>query len=329
MNHEPRTTNHEPRITITVENDKSHLVEPNFILNRFDLWANGGSFETFHINSGSDDYYVQALYQGDTAELGLWRSSIPGREIMSLARHILRFRRDINRVRIRAACTRLPFSRKYFYTRLELPPTLEELRGRMSRKFRYNLKRERKILEEAEGSLLFEEYHAGNFPADLFAQFAGMKQEIYAGKYIPSGRAYFDDRRIISDVYVMRSGRTGDIISMVLSCEQCPIAYINNLTYDMKYSAYSPGRMIYHYYIEALTKKGRRDLFLGVGTNEYKLRYGGIRSEVYGFFVYRSFLKQLWYNLKGATLNYLPQKAVTALRKIIKPLKSRAVIHAK
>ena len=292
-----KLSNHEPRIIISVENENASRVTPDFILNRIDLWEGFSECrsETLHIRSGSDDYYVQAVYEADRAELGLYLSRIPKRELKSAVRYIFASHPEVMTIGIRCCFAKFASSLKTNYFRIELPDSVEGLHERMSRKFKYNLKRERRTLEESEGPVIFEEYRAGNFPSDLFAEFARMKRATHTSRYVPEGRGYFDDTRLISNAYVMRNSRNGEIISMVLSCEQGSISYIDNLTYNVKYSGYSPGKIIYHHYIETMINKGRHELFLGAGGPDYKRHYGSIEQTVYNTIIHRQFYKHAAY----------------------------------
>ena len=260
------------------------------------------SRETLHINSGDKDYYVQAIYHDKTAELGLALSDMPKREIMSVVRHIFKCHRETMSVEISNCLTKLPMSRVRTYFRIELPDSVEGLQQRMSRKHRYNLKRESKILDEAEGPVIFEEYTAGNFPQDIFTDFNKLKQATFPTKYgayhMPDERGYIDKMRLVSNIYVMRNSRNGEIISMVLSCEQTQYASLQNLTYDTKYAQYSPGKMLFHHYIEELTRKRKRELRMGFGTYKYKMHYGCITHPVYFTVFYRHFYQRAAYVLK-------------------------------
>ena len=275
-------------------------------MNRMDLWEGFDECtrETLHISSDKD-YYVQVIYKTDRADFGLTLSDIPKREIMSAVQYVFASCPEVMRINITCCRAKFITSPDIPYFRLELPDSVEGLQKCMSRKFRYNLKRERKMLEEAEGSVIFEEYSAGNIPQEIFTEFARMKQATHKLRYVPEGRGYNDDRRLISNAYVMRNSRNSEIISMVLSCEQCPISYINNLTYDMKYSAYSPGKIIYHYYIETMIKKGRRELYLGGGANDYKRHYGSVEETVYSVTIYRQFHKRAVYCVKQLIRKFL------------------------
>ena len=280
-----------------------------------DLWEGFDKYtrETLHIKSGSNDYYLQVICDGINAELGLTLSDIPKREIMSAVRCVFRIHPEVMSVKITCCRAKFLISPEISYFRLELPDSLKGLQLCMSRKFRYNLKRERKILDEAEGPVIFEEYEAGNIPQEIFTEFARMKQATHTVRYIPEGRGYYDDRRLISNAYIMRNSRNSEIISIVLSCEQCPIAYIDNLTYDLKYSAYSPGKMIYHHYVETMIKKGHHELFLGAGGPDYKRHYSSVEETVYSVTIHRQLYKRVAPYIRKFIKMFIPKKFIAAL----------------
>ena len=333
MSHEPRATSHEPRIAIVVENDKSHLVEPNFIYNRFDLWTGieGCPVETLHVTCGGKDYYVQVLYRSEVAKLGLWLSNIPSEAIDFIAAYLFRTHDNICCVKFELCMNKSVLGRKENHFRIELPDSVEELNGRISSKFRYNLKRERKMLEKVVGSLSFEEYEAHDFPSDIMPEYFRMKAITRRANYHNMTAREYIDRYQATNAYVIRSSDNGKIISMVLSCEQCPIAYIENLTYNAEYAKYSPGKMAYHYFLESLVKKKKPEVFLRGGDYEYKRHYGSIEETAYSGVIYR----QAWRNiinrtfniLRGCAKKILPNRMIRALRilrSIIRNLLDRA-----
>ena len=253
------------------------------------------------------------LYENDTATLGLWLSRIPIEHARELVHYIFRTHKDIQQINFRVCFTDIIMCRK------ELPSSIEEFNQRLTRKFKYNMKREKKLLEAEAGPLTVEEYSAENFPDDLFTSYFRLKAGTHKRNYNMTSRQYIDKFHV-SDAYVIRGGNS-EIISLVLSCEQCPAAYIENLTYDMKYSKYSPGKMIYHYFLEALIRKGVKELYLGGGKGknyEYKRHYGSIEDFVYSGVIHRHFHRRLLYRLKLMTKKIIPAGFIRYIKHFLK-----------
>ena len=297
-------------ISISQSNENADKVNPNFIYNRFDLWTGheGCTHETLCITDGTNEFYVQVLYENDTAELGLWLSKIPGEYAKELSRYIFRKHREVKRIKFQRCFTDISVSNKTNHFRIEIPASIEELNQRLTHKFKYNMRRERKMLEAEAGSLTFEEYEAGKFPDDLFTSYFRLKEQTHGRSYHMTGKEYTGTYHV-SNAYVIRGGK-GEIISLVLSCEQCPVTYIENLTYDTKYSKYSPGKMIYHYFLEALIRKGTKELYLsgGKGKNyEYKRHYGSIEEFVYSGVIHRHLHMRILFALKVMIKRLIPE----------------------
>lgn len=316
------TSTSESNITIAVENDKSHLVKPNFIYNRFDLWTGLRDFctETLHVTYKDYDCYVQVLYRSDSADLGLWLSDIPAEAVEFVARYIFREHSNVSRVTYDFCMNKPAFGGKCNHFRIELPDSIEELNGRISSKFRYNLKRERKMLEKAAGTLSFEEYEAHDFPDDLMTEYFRMKAITHGKDYHMTGSEYIDAYHI-SHAYVIRRSGSREIVSIVLSCEQCPAAYIENLTYSTEYAKYSPGKMAYHYFLESLIRKRKTELFLRDGNHEYKRHYGSIEETAYSGVIYRKAWRSIIHRavsiIMDSAKKLLPDKAAKVIRKLL------------
>lgn len=79
---------------------------------------------------------------------------------------------------------------------------------------------------------------------------------------------------------------------MILSCEQCPVVYIENLTYDTNYAKYSLGQILYDIYLKKLVEKGKKEIFLLGGDYDYKRRYHSVEETTYNDAVYRSIVSK-------------------------------------
>ena len=99
----------------------------------------------------------------------------------------------------------------------------------------------------------------------------------------------------ISNIYVLYFGE--DIAAILFSCEQCSNAYLENLSYDIQYSKYSPGQQIYEYAMIRLIEKKIRCIFLGGGDYDYKRKYGSIEETLYDGVIFRNVLAKAKYNL--------------------------------
>lgn len=172
-----------------------------------------------------------------------------------------------------------------------LPNNIEEIDSRLSKKGRYNIKREKRIIEDDFGSIEFREYdvmenvlEANNLVSWFFAQ----KLATHCRDYGMSAEEYIKKYNV-SHIYALYG--KSELLAVILSCEQCPIVYIENLTYNEKYSKYSCGQVLYDWYLKRLVEKGKEQLFLSGGDLEYKKRYGSTEEFVMNIKVYRNSIR--------------------------------------
>ena len=160
--------------------------------------------------------------------------------------------------------------------RIELPKSFEDLLSGLTKKERYNRKRERRLLEEQ--GFHFEEIEESDFDFVLNI-FFGMKKKTHNRDWHLSP-AEFKKTFNISNIYVLRNDE-GKIIAIVLSDEQFDTVCFQNISYEIEYKNYAPGTVIYLYYLETLIEKGKSCVHLGGGGHEYKEKYCSIKEQTY------------------------------------------------
>ena len=260
-------------------------IAADFICNRFDLTGDK-PFVLLKWQRGDEEYYVQAAFEENTAELGVWLAPITREKLKDICRFIFRTYKRVTTVTYRFGT--VPYG-KYAATnhfRIDLPASVEALLAGMTPKSRYNLRRSRRLLEEAGGAVSFEEYAAFDAPAPIAEEYIRLKKLSHDFEFDAAPEEYLRTHGV-TDIYVMRRG--DELLSVLLSCEQCRIVYLENLTYNDAYKQYSPGQLLYEHYLERLIEKKRGSLFLMGGDYEYKRRYGAVEDTVYFCTVYKRF----------------------------------------
>lgn len=228
-----------------------------------------------------------------TAYLGLYLVVIPKPVFEGLIRFVLKTYRAVDKVR--CFYSRNNYQDKFSafsHYRVVLPQTEEELLGRMNKKGRYNLGRERRMLGEL-GNVQYVHYSGSAISAEVIKRFFELKEKTHG--YNPHMRknTYVEDA-CISDAYVIKLDKT--IIGIALTCEQCECVYLENITYDMDYSKYSVGFSCYEYCLGQLIGKHKKEIFLGSGDHEYKRRFDSIEETAYAGSVYRNGLIKFKYD---------------------------------
>lgn len=309
---------HISKVSVCNDPGKYNQIAADFICNRFDL-IKSADFVLLKWQKSSEEYYVQCAFENDKAELGIWLAPITTEIIKDVSRFIFKKYKYIKTVEYRFGT--VPFA-KYHQTnhfRIELPGAAEQLYARMTQKSRYNLRRSKRLLEEESGEVLLEEYTSQNVPEEYIEFFLEQKKRSFQFEFDSPPSQYLQSHGI-TDIYVMKSRQ--QVLSILLSCEQCRIVYLENLAYDPSFSKYSPGQILYQHYLERLIEKGRKDLFLMGGDYEYKRRYGAIEDTVFFGVIFNRF-REKWENIYKIRLRKKYKQFRHSLKVLLtKPIRS-------
>lgn len=266
------------------------VTQPDVLFNRFDLKYGD---DTQVLCSSADRQWVIPLHiDHRTAYLGLYLVVIPQHIFEGLIRFVLTRYKGIDKIRCFYSMNNYEEQFSSFnHYRVILPKTEEELLGRMNKKGRYNLARERRMLNEL-GNVQYIHYSSPTIPADVIKRFFALKEKTHG--YNPHMRknTYVEDA-CISDAYTVMLD--GIVIGIALTCEQCECVYLENITYDTDYSKYSVGFSCYEYCLSKLIEKHKKEIFLGSGDHEYKKRFHSIEETTYAGSVYRNRLIKFKY----------------------------------
>lgn len=142
---------------------------------------------------------------------------------------------------------------------VELPVSFDELLLREDRKKRYNLRRERRIISDL--GVVFCEVDSSEFEnaVNIFFEY----------KKITHNRDWnlmpddFLKWLNITNIYALK--KDGDYIAFALSDEHFNKVIFQQTSYNPEWKKYSPGSVIYLYFLEEMIKKGFSEIFLGGG----------------------------------------------------------------
>lgn len=302
------------------------LVNPNFIYNRFDLFRTAGEFEAVKLSQGKEEKIVEYQVTGDKAELGLWLVDITEDELEQLLLYIRNNHPEVATVIFKNAV--LPYGKalKHNHFRIVFPETVEEMERCVSSKSRAKMRKKLAHAEEIYGPMRVVEYDRSNLPDEIVDTFFRFKLEIRGRQYNMTAKQYLD-RYHVSHCYVLMLGDTVGAIRF--SCEQCPIVYGENFTYNPEMKDYSLGRYIFFHHLIRMVEKKHSQLFFAGGNYEYKTHYGSIEETLYDctvklsevdFVVIEARLTPK-YRLKQYLKTHLPEKVVKFLGKVNQKLK--------
>jgi len=261
-------------------------IEPDMIYNRLDLIREepSGLLLTEIQGGGS---CVSYCILDNTAILGVWGTRMTMAQAQAVARYLFEHHPEVVAVSSRRAdLVDAPASfHRVNDFHIVLPKHPEELDQRISSKMRYNLRRERRLAEEAVGPLSVDASGIDRPEAKaLFERYFAMKRVTHGRDYGMTMEEYIR-QYYVSMIYTLRFG--GDIAALVLSCEQGSSVYLENLTYDAKFAKFSPGSQLYNLYLKRLSEKGKEKLYIKGGPLAYKRHYGSIEQWLTTFKIYR------------------------------------------
>ena len=278
-----------------MDNNLYKYVFPDFIYNRFDLWNNSSGCQVclWCCESVNNKFYFETFQTGNKLYLGIWLMPITKQELKEIIREVFRSENTVNEIYYNNGY--LKAYGKYVvgnHFKICLPGSIEELEQRLSKKGRYNLRREKRLLEKD-----FLQYSIVNISATAESADALWEKYFYY-KYITHSTDYkmtkkeYCDKYHVTDIYALLIGQDEHCAAIVLSCEQCRTAYIDNITFDLGMAKYSPGQVLYDEYLKCLIRKGVRCIYLLGGDYGYKRRYGSIEETVYNCSIPRSLFKR-------------------------------------
>ena len=266
-------------------------IEPDFIYNRFDLFCD--NYIVLQAERGVEKHIIEARIFNNYAELGIWKMNISNELLKEISNFIFNNYSNIEYTKFFFCQTKGKFKeRKHFY--IDLPDSAESFLQRRSSKSRHRLNKQRHQAEREIGVITYKEFKTDNCPEEIIINYNIWKARSHHIGKIEDAESYFK-RFHVSDIYALYFG--DNISAMMFSCEQCSIAYLENFSFDIQYSRYSPGQQIYEYVMTRLIEKNFKKVFLAGGDYDYKRKYGGIEESLYDGVICRNAYHRLKYNL--------------------------------
>lgn len=273
-------------------------ITPAFIYNRIDLFS--PNYRVLHVQ-GDQDFYLEVQLFDHHAELGVWMMPVSDRDLDDICQFIFSHYKSVDYILFSNAISDRVYVAKTHYD-VVLPDTADLLKKRLSAKSRNTMSRKRKKAEADYGPITMMAYENDKITDTLLSTYFLMKEKTHHRDYQMTRDEYLS-RYHVSNAYVLNFGER--CAAIILTCEQCPIAYLENLTYDMELSKYSPGMMAYEMVLERLIAKGKTHFFLGGGHYDYKKKYDSVETHVTDGKIYRSWVVALTYRIGIAYHKFL------------------------
>lgn len=282
-------------------------ISPDFIYNRFDLFCD--NFIVLMAERGQEKHIIEARLFDNYAELGIWKMHISNELLKEISDFLFHKYAHIGYTKFFFCKTKGNYREvRHFY--IDLPDSADSFLQRRSSKSCRRLNSKRHQAEREIGPINYYEYNIENCPEEVIKRYNCWKEKTHHIGNIEDISSYFHKYHI-SNIYVMYFGK--NISAILFTCEQCPIVYFENFSYDIQYSKYSPGQQIYEYMMIRLIEKKSRCIFLGGGDYDYKRKYGSIEETLYDGVIFRNLFQIIKYNL----ITYYNKHLYWKVRKIM------------
>ena len=257
-------------------------IMPDIIFNRPDL--QGKNWILIRTGKGKNVFVSK---EGSTVTLHSEYMDFTKNELSDVVRLLLKYYKDASEINIPLINIRYGVWRNTYPKYIIIPQEMDGIDSKLTKKERYNLERSKKRLdEEVKGSLQIVEYEGTKeIPLELVKSFFEMKMETHNTDYGLEENQYLE-KYCVDHAYVLKSNM--DIIAILFSCEQCDCVYFENFTYNVKYSKWSPGMIIYNCFLNSLSKKRKKIVYIGAGKLDYKNKYDSTEEHRYYCIRYRS-----------------------------------------
>lgn len=253
-------------------------IAPNFIYNRFDLFRSENNFFCICVKNGRKRKTLQYRITGSTAELGLWLVPVTREELERIILYIHDAHPNVKTITYKNGVIPYGTAKAHNHFRIVFPETVEEMEHSISSKSRAKMKKKLLHAQEAYGQMQLLEYDRVSLPDEIVNAFFEFKKIIRNRSYNMTAEEYLD-RYHVSHCYVVKFGDT--IGAIRFSCEQCPVVYGENFTYNPELSDYSLGRFIFMHHLIRMVEKKHTQLFFAGGDYDYKKHYGSIEETLY------------------------------------------------
>ena len=281
------------------ELDKTYIsqIDPDFIYNRFDLFCD--NYIVLMAERGQERHVVEARLFDDYAELGIWKMQISNALLKEISKFLFGKYPHIGYTKF-FFCNTDGRYKEVIHFSIDFPDSIESFIQRRSSKSRHRLNKQRHQAEREIGPISFQEYKKEECPEEIVKCYNLWKARSHKiGKI--EAQSYFQ-RFHVSNIYVLYFG--DNMAAMMFSCEQCPIAYLENFSFDIQYARYSPGQQIYEYVMTRLIDKKFKRVFLTGGDYDYKRYYGSIEEKLYDGVICRNIYQRIRYNLITFFISY-------------------------
>lgn len=258
------------------------FLSDDLVHNRFDLFFDDIKELTYNYNGLV--YKIICHRTDKSASLNIWGKVFPQPVIEQCIRDVFRLYPQIIYICVVRAGNNyknlLYRSNNIF---IFMPTSSGLLMQRLKKKHRYNLRRERRLLEEATGVITTEICSRDYISDELVEQYFEWKKKTHGVEYGLSAKEYLATYHVTHAMLLLASSK---LVGVVFYCKINATVYLENFAYDYNFKKYSIGGVQYQLFLEKMIDTGVRIVFLGGGGYEYKKYFGSIDCNTYSGKIY-------------------------------------------
>jgi hypothetical protein len=144
----------------------------------------------------------------------------------------------------------------------------EKLYKKRSHDIRLNANR----LNRDFNSYTINKYAMPEISDEITGKYFEFKRTGYGTDYRMSPKEYLK-KYFITSAYCLLINNAME--SILFICELNDIVYLENITYNKEFAKYGPGIVLYDFLLRDLIFRGKKEIYLGDGNQEYKRRFCG------------------------------------------------------
>lgn len=257
-------------------------ISDDLVYNRFDIIYD--SFHTFTYKYNADNYQIDAHIADRTVTLNIWGKTFPQEVFDRCVNDVFEKFPHIFYISVTRAGNNYNgwlYRSNNLY--IILPESEDSLMARLSKKHRYNLRREKRLLEQEIGKISVQQIMREDITSEMITQYFEWKKITHYCSYDLSPEDYIDKYHVTDAILLYAAQK---LIGIVLFCVANSTVYLENFSYDNTYRKYSIGSVQYVIFLKEIIKRKCKICFLGGGRQEYKKYFSSVNSVAYSGKIY-------------------------------------------
>lgn len=251
----------------------------DLIYNRFDITYKN-SFETYITEQNGKKYTILLHIEGTIGFLNLWGKNIPSNVINNSINYFINIYPELTRFRV------LRFTKNYknylikgFERILILPPSPFDVQILLTNKERQHIRYNIKHLA-GDGELKIESLK--NITNEIIETFFYWKKSTHDYDYNITPEEYINKYHVTDVILLSKIEESKkEQLAIIFFCACNRTIYLENISYNREYAKYSPGFLLYVYFVQQMIEEGRKYIFLGGAKQDYKRKFNSIERCCY------------------------------------------------